>query len=328
MRTNYYITQDGVLRRKENTIYFINKDVKRALPINSIYAIYAYGNLSFTSGVVSYLAKEGIPIHFFNSYGFYEGSMYPRETLISGDVTINQVEHYLDPNKRIFIAKQFVYGAIKNILRNLNTYSTNVNLEKHIGGIEKKMLELENYNTIPQIMGVEGNVREIYYSAMDRIFPEDFRIGTRVKRPPNNRANTLISFGNSLMYSTVLTEIYNTQLNPTISYLHEPFERRFSLSLDVAEIFKPIIIDRILFKLINKKMLGEKHFQGELGDMLLSDAGKKAFLKEYNERLSRTIKHKSLGREVSYRRLIRLELYKLIKHVLGVQEYKPFVIWW
>jgi CRISPR-associated protein Cas1 len=328
MRTNYYITKDGVLRRKENAIYFICKEEKRALPINKIYTIYAYGNLSFTSGVVSYLSKEGIPIHFFNQYGFYEGSLYPRETLMAGDVTIEQAKHYLDKNKRCFLAKRFVEGATKNILRNVNYYSNSKSLEKYIESIERDISRIDRYNSIPQIMSVEGHIRELYYNALDEIFPEGFKMGERVKRPPNNKTNTLISFGNSLMYATVLSEIYNTQLNPTISYLHEPFERRFSLSLDVAEIFKPIIVDRVIFKLVNKKMLDDKDFVGELGDMLLSEPGRKKFLQEYHDRLSRTIKHKGLGREVSYQRLIRLELYKLVKHLLGTQEYKPLVMWW
>ncbi|MEM4258779.1 MAG: type I-B CRISPR-associated endonuclease Cas1b [Candidatus Thermoplasmatota archaeon] len=329
MKTNYYITKDGVLRRKENTVYFIDKTEQRALPIQKIYAIYAYGNLSFTSGVVSYLAKNGVPIHFFNSYGFYEGSLYPRETLVSGDATIKQAEHYLDGERRSILAKLFVEGAAKNILRNLNYYSKDTNsLTSYIEKIEHELGQLPGYTTIPQIMSVEGHIRDFYYSALDCIFPAEFQIGERVKRPPNNKTNTLLSFGNSLMYATVLSEIYNTQLNPTISFLHEPFERRFSLSLDVAEIFKPIIVDRVIFKLINKNMLDETDFSGDIGNMLLSESGRKKFLQEYHERLSRTIEHKGLGREVSYQRLIRLELYKLVKHVLGTQKYKPLVMWW
>lgn len=328
MRTNYYITKDGVLQRKENTVYFVNKEEKRALPINKIYAIYSYGSLTFTSGVVSYLSKNGIPIHFFNRYGFYESSLYPRETLLAGDVTIHQSEHYLESDKRIFLAKRFIEGASKNILKNLRYYSSTKSVEKQIERIECETEKIEKYETIPQLMSIEGHIRDTYYTAMDCIFPEEYKIGERIKRPPNNKTNTLISFGNSLIYSTVLTEIYNTQLNPTVSYLHEPFERRFSLSLDVAEIFKPIIVDRLIFKLVNKSMLKDSHFEGDLGDMLLSDSGRRLFLQEYNDRLSRTIKHKGLGREVSYQRLIRLELYKLEKHILGVKKYKPLVMWW
>ncbi|TQD24009.1 type I-B CRISPR-associated endonuclease Cas1b [Methanolobus vulcani] len=333
MRTDYYILQDGILKRKENTVYFENKEEKRALPVNKIYSIYAYGRLSFSSGVVSYLSKNGIPIHFFNYYGFYEGSMYPRETLISGDLVIQQASYYLDNEKRMELAGKFIEGACGNILKNLGYYSRNKEdiqekLNEHISSIESEILRLPESVSIPQMMNVEGRMRNIYYSALDEIFPEEYRIVTRTRRPPGNKMNTLISFGNSLMYTTVLSEIYNTQLNPTISYLHEPFERRFSLALDVSEIFKPIIIDRIILKLVNKNMLDDNCFRGEIGDMLLSEKGKKIFLQEYNDKLGTTIKHKGLKRNVSYKRLIRLELYKLSKHVLDDEEYKPLIMWW
>ncbi|MGP8328885.1 MAG: type I-B CRISPR-associated endonuclease Cas1b [Methanosarcinaceae archaeon] len=333
MRTDYYILQDGILKRKENTVYFINKDERRVLPINKIYSIYAYGKLSFSSGVVSYLSKNGIPIHFFNYYGFYEGSMYPRETLISGDLVINQAAHYLDNDKRMLIAGRFIEGACGNILKNLKYYSRSQEsiretIDAYVSSIESAIVRLPETNTIPEMMNIEGRIRNIYYSALDEIFPEEYRIVTRTRRPPGNKMNTLISFGNSLMYTTVLSEIYNTQLNPTISYLHEPFERRFSLALDVSEIFKPIIVDRIILKLVNKNMLDDNCFRGEIGDMLLSEKGKKIFLQEYNDKLGTTIKHKGLRRNVSYKRLIRMELYKLSKHVLGDEEYKPLVMWW
>ena len=333
MRTDYYIMQDGILKRKENTVYFINKDERRVLPINKIYSIYAYGKLSFSSGVVSYLAKNGIPIHFFNYYGFYEGSMYPRETLISGDLVIDQAAHYLDSEKRMLLAGRFIEGACGNILKNLRYYSRSQEeiqdrIDAYVSSIESEITRLPGTSTIPEMMNVEGRIRNIYYSALDEIFPEEYRIVTRTRRPPGNKMNTLISFGNSLMYTTVLSEIYNTQLNPTISYLHEPFVRRFSLALDVSEIFKPIIVDRIILKLVNKNMLDDGCFKGEIGDMLLSEKGKKIFLQEYNDKLGTTIKHKGLKRNVSYKRLIRLELYKLAKHLLGDEEYKPLVMWW
>jgi len=329
MKEDYYITQDGGLTRHENTVYFENENTKRALPVNKIYSIYAYGRLSFSSGVVDYLAKSGIPIHFLNYYGFYEGSFYPRETLISGDLTVKQASHYLDSTKRLILAKSFVDGACGNILRNLNYYAREMKgLETHISGIETEIARLPGTNTIPEVMNVEGRIRNIYYTALDEIFPENYRIIKRSRMPPANRMNTLISFGNSLMYTTTLSEIYNTQLNPTISFLHEPFERRFSLALDVSEIFKPIIIDRIILKLVNKNMLDDGCFRGEIGDMLLSEKGKKLFLTEYNEKLSTTIKHRGLEQNVSFKRLIRLELYKLVKHCLDEKEYKPLIMWW
>ncbi len=312
---------DGILKRRENTLYFHNKDGKKPIPISKIYSIYAYGSLSFSSQAVHLLAKEGVPIHFFNYYGFYDGSFYPRETLLSGDLLIKQAESYLDHEKRMIIACKFVEGAARNMMKVLSYY-------KIENGIDEILIGLDSCCEITELMNVEGRIRSHYYSKMDLILPDDFKMEGRSRRPPENMVNALISFGNSMIYSTVLTEIYNTQLNPTISYLHEPSERRYSLALDLSEIFKPILVDWLIFYLVNKNMLQEKDFEKDLNYCLLNDKGRKTFVKEYDERLKKTIKHRELNRKVSYRRLIRLEAYKLIKHLLGTKDYNPFVMWW
>ncbi len=329
MKRDFYITQDGSLERKENTIYFTNENTRRALPVDRIDTIYAYGSLTMSSGVILYLGKKGIPVHFYDYYGWYKSTLYPRETLVSGEMVVRQAEHYLDSEKRLELAQKFIEGACGNILKNLRYQTRNTEgLETYIEEIENTLERVPYCGSIQQLMREEGKIREIYYRALDSIFPPEFQMGARIRQPPNNRMNALVSFGNSLVYTCTLSEIYNTQLNPTISFLHEPFERRFSLSLDVSEIFKPILADRIILKLVNKNMLSDGDFEGELGDILLSDRGRKKFLKEWDDRLTRTIKHRGLGRKVSYKRLIRLELYKLAKHFLGEKEYEPLVMWW
>ncbi len=334
MRNNYYITVNAVMEREHNTIYIFYKDEngekqKRIIPIEKIYTIYCYGNVTIKSGALSYLMRKGIVVHFFNEYGFYEGSFYPREKLISGDLLIKQAEHYLEPIKRMRIAREFVKGAIDNLLINLRYYDRqNKNLQNEIEKLAELSMLVDAAIDIKELMAIEGNTKEIYYKSFNKILPSAFHFDRRSRQPPANRINAMLSFGNSLVYSTCLTEIYNTQLNPTISYLHEPSERRFSLSLDLAELFKPLLADRVIFKLINKKIIGEDDFRKELNACLLNNAGRKKFLQAYEEKLKTTIKHKSLRRSVSYQRLIRLECYKLIKHLLGMKDYRAFRIWW
>ena len=171
-------------------------------------------------------------------------------------------------------------------------------------------------------------MRAAYYGAWDEIIDADFKFEQRTRRPPQNAVNALISFGNSMMYTTVLGEIYHTQLHPAISFLHEPGARRFSLSLDLAEVFKPFIVDRLIFKLLNQGRIKKKHFDEKLNFCYLTESGRKIFVQAYDERMKTTIKHRSLGRNVSYRRSIRLEAYKLVKHVTGIKPYKAFRMWW
>lgn len=329
MKENYYLTTDGSISRKENTLYFENANQRIPLPINKIYSIYAYGRLGFSSGAIDFLAKNKIPVHFFNFYGFYEGTFYPRETLLSGDVLVRQAENYLKMGLRRKLAARFVMGASGNISRNLSYYKgAGHDVSPFLENIEKMASELNEKSPILNTMNIEGRIRNEYYSGLDQILPGEFKLGRRERRPPSNYMNSLMSFGNSLIYSTVLSEIYQTQLNPTISFLHEPSERRFSLSLDVSEIFKPIIVDRVMFKLVNKKMLTGEDFRKDMGGVLLNDKGKKTFIQEYNKKLKSTIRHRGLNRNVSYRMLIRLELYKLIKHIIDEKEYNPLVLWW
>ncbi|MEM3504920.1 MAG: type I-B CRISPR-associated endonuclease Cas1b [Archaeoglobaceae archaeon] len=321
MRKNYYIISDGKLMRDENTIYFENEEGKKPIPINTIYAIYALGSLSITSKAISYLAKEGVCIHFFNRYGFYEGSFYPRESLISGEVVLRQAEHHLEKEKRLYLAKAFVEGSILNMAK----------VAKKSGeddtDIISTLQSLYDAKSIAEIMGIEATARNAYYAKFDSILKE-LKFEKRSRQPPENEVNAMISFGNSLLYSAVLSELYHTQLNPAISYLHEPSERRFSLALDLAEIFKPLIVDRLIFNLVNNRMIQKDDFDREMNGILLNENGKRKFVKAFNERLEKTIKHKYLNRNVSYQRLIRLECYKLIKHFFGVEKYRPFVIWW
>jgi len=116
--------------------------------------------------------------------------------------------------------------------------------------------------------------------------------------------------------------------NSAIGYLHSTNNRGFTLNLDVSEIFKPLLVDRVIFTLISKRMIQPKHFEKKLGSILLNEEGKRLFISQYEEKLQTTFKHRELGRNVSYRRLIRMELYKLEKHLIGEQIYTPFVSRW
>ena len=194
--------------------------------------------------------------------------------------------------------------------------------------IDELRKELDNVKSVQEVMGIEGNIRKEYYSAWQTIIDQDIDFEKRVKHPPDNMINSLISYVNSIIYSKTLTEIYKTQLNPTISYLHEPGVRRFSLCLDLSEIFKPLIGDRVIFSLLNRKQITEDSFDKELNYLHLKKKDSQIVMQEIDNCLNRTIMHKDLNRKVSYQYLIRLEAYKVIKHIMGEKEYEGFQIWW
>lgn len=334
MDKNYYIFKSGTLKRKGNTLYFVytdeeGKEISRSIPVNAIHAIYAFGEIGFNTKALNFLASSKIPVHLFNYYGFYTGTFWPIKPLVSGFLLVQQVQVYLNKEDRIVLAKEFVLGAIHNTVKNLIHYEKQKKeVTETINALKSLQAKIHNVETILELMALEGNAKDLYYRSFGKFLAPEFEMKNRVKRPPDNMINSLISYGNSLLYTTVLSEIFHTQLDPTISYLHEPGDRRFSLSLDIAEIFKPIIVDKIIFKLINNNMIKEKHFLKELNYVYLNEAGKRIFIEEYQARLEQTINHQRLKRHISYKTLIRFECYKIIKHLVKDEQFSSFKMYW
>lgn len=336
MPKTYYLFNPGRLSRKNNTLKFTKVDAQgkagntHYLPINNIEELFMLGSVDANSALYNFLGKQNIPIHFFDYYENYTGSFMPKEYLLAGKMQIAQTNTYAHPNKRFKLAQKLLVGAMFNMLKNLAYYQNRGKEVSRFGEQIKKYYESVKAScllSIPELMGMEGNARQSYYQAFDVII-DGFVMQGRSKQPPQNEVNALISFGNSLCYTLCLSQIYHTQLNPTISFLHEPGYRRYSLALDLAEIFKPILVDRLIFKLLNQKQIQPKHFDKKLNACYLNESGKKIFVRAWDERLMDTFKHRSLGRNVSYKRLVRLECYKITKHVLGIDEYIPFKTKW
>lgn len=338
MKKTYYLFNPGQLERKDNTLKFTpivedgngeeSNGQPRYLPVEDVNEFYVFGSLRANSSLFNFLGQKDIAVHFFDYYENYTGSFMPRDSLLSGKMILAQTSAYQNKKKRLLIAQKFIEAAAYNMVKNLQYYNRRgKDMEDVINIIKGYAAKLSESNSVQELMGTEGMIRQTYYEAFNLIL-NDFEMGNRSKQPPQNEVNALISFGNMMCYTFCLRAIHQTQLNPTISFLHTPGERRYSLALDVAEVFKPVIIDRVIFKVLNKREIQEKHFDRKLNKCLLNQSGKKIFVKAIEDKLMETIKHRTLNRNVSYRHLMKLECYKLAKHLLEIEEYKPFKMYW
>ena len=334
MKKTYYLFNPGTLSRRDNTLKFtpVNEEDKeqkpRYLPVEGVDELFVFGELKTNSALLNFLGKSQISVHFFDYYENYTGSFMPKDYLLSGKTLVRQVQYYTSKTKRIVIAKKIIEAAAFNMTKNLKYYENRgKDLSLQIDTIESFSLKVNETEQVDELMGIEGNIRMNYYDAFDEIL-NDFEMAGRSKQPPRNEVNALISFGNMMCYSQCLRAIHQTQLNPTISYLHEPGERRYSLALDIAEIFKPLLVDRVIFKVLNRKEISSSDFEEKANRIFLKEKGKKVFVQAFENRLTETFKHRKLNRNVSYKYLIRLECYKLIKHIMGIEDYKPFKMYW
>jgi len=323
-----YIFSMGELKRKDNSIAFKNEKGNFYIPIQDTRELYCMNEVSFNTKFLDFIAKAGITLHLFNYHGNYSGTFYPKEQLISGDITIKQSLAYID--KRIEIAKAIVQGIALNIYEVLYHYYRHGKKEiKDTLDFLKKDVEkfLSKNIDIKQILFIEGQIWAKFYDSFKYFLAEDFIMNKRVKRPPDNPINALISFGNTLLYTKTISALYETHLNQTISFLHSPREGRFSLSLDISEVFKPVIVFKTIFDLVGKKRLQvTKHFDKSLNYALLNDEGKRIFIDAFETRINETFMHKKLKRKTSYKNCIKLDGYKLIKFIVENKEFKPFNI--
>lgn len=334
MKKTYYLFNPGRMSRKDNTLKFTPVDENglegspKYIPVEGVSDLFCFGALDANSSLYNFLGKQQIAVHFFDYYEHYTGSFLPKEYLLAGKMQIEQTKYYISKSKRVELAQKFIEGAAFNILKNLKYYqSRGKDVQGFIELIDNYSSRIIATTAIDELMGLEGNIRQVYYDAFDIIL-NNFAMNGRSKQPPKNEVNALVSFGNMMCYSLCLGQIYHTQLNPTISFLHEPGYRRYSLALDLAEIFKPILVDRVIFKVLNKMEIQAKDFDVLVNGVVLKENARKIFVRAFEERLNETIKHRSLNRSVSYKHLVKLECYKLTKHILGMETYKPFKAWW
>lgn len=360
MKRPYYVFSNGRLQRRHNTLALVKRDDERTwggaaedegvpsgtetgqrsiMPVEQVEALYVFGEVDVNTKLITFLGQQHIPMFFFDYYGNYTASLYPRDYLLSGQLKVQQVRHYLSHKKRLVLARAIVEAALANILRILKYYvprlpddaATEVHATVEVLTAQRRRLEM--VEDVQELMGVEGHCRERYYRTWPVLLGKAgaaFPFDRRERRPPSNALNALISFGNALCYSVALRQIYRTALDPTLSFLHEPGVRRFSLALDLAEVFKPLLVDRAIFRLIKTGQIKPQHFEARLGGTYLKEAGRKIFVGHWDTRLQQTVEHRMLQRRVSYQRLVRLECHKLVRHLFDPKNdpYHGFTLWW
>lgn len=330
MGSTRYITSMGELTRKDNSLCFRKGNKNVYIPVENTKEIYCMNEVSINTKLLDFLSKNHIIVHFFNYYEGYSGTFYPRDHYCSGKLLVKQVQAYSDNYKRLMIAKSIVRVIGDNIYEVLYHYYKHDKKEVKgtIDWIKSDFYNLLNVaDNIKFVLAVEGDLWQKFYAELQYILPEDFTMNKRVKRPPDNPINAMISFGNTLLYTKTISAIYQTHLDQKISFLHEPSERRFSLSLDLCEVFKPIIVFRTIFYLINNRMIQvEKHFERKVNYCILNENGRNIFIEEFEKRIEMVFVHPVLKRKVSYRTALKLDCYKLIKFLLEDKEFIPFSI--
>lgn len=326
INNEYHIINEGILSQSDYTILFENKNKKVYIPIEATKILNIYSNIIINSNFFNLMNSKDIIVNLFDKHNRYIGKFIPNNTRKSCLLLLKQVEIYNDYNKRMNMAKDILSSEIYNLKSNLKYYNRRYNhdIKEKIKLIEKAEKEINLIKEHEKLLLCEARIKGIYYSCFNEILQnEKFKFIKRSKRPPQDPINALISFGNTLLYNYIAKEIYKTKLDIRIAYLHSSNNRYESLNLDLADIFKPIIVDKIIFKLINKKIINDRlHFENINGGVYLTGEGKNIVINEFYKKIKDIT---TIGNnKMSYEKIIRKEIYKLSNSIMNEEKYKAF----
>lgn len=320
----YHIVKEGILTKKDYALLFENEEKKYHIPVEIVDQINFYSNVIISSQVLSVLSAKNIKVSFFDKYGNLEGYYMPEKTRGDAKLLIKQCELY-GSEKRVSVAKKMEKAALHNMRANLRYYNKRKDMSDYIMYLDKCLYEINTCVNVDALLLVEARARAKYYEAFNSIISnKDFRFVCRSKQPPKDELNALISFGNTLLYNLFLQAIWKTALDPRIGVVHATNRRNHTLNLDFADIYKPIIVDRVIFTLINCNQLKKiEHFQyQENGGVYLSKEGKRVFLEEFERKMSSQMVIK--GKVYSYKSLITKEVANFMKMVSQNEKYSPY----
>jgi CRISPR-associated protein Cas1 len=339
MSTLYVTTEDAVLRKVDERIKVTNKDKQTLIdvPLLKVSSVVLLGRITVTAATVQALLEHGVTLCYLTPWGRYIGHLQPA---VNGNVLLRRVQFRAADNEQMgrTMARAIVAGKLANmrtmLVRSRRSEEDQSSdrfaaLDAAVERIKHAEDAVPAAQTLDAIRGHEGEGSAAYFSAFDYLIKQSgFAFEKRVKRPPRDPVNAMLSFGYTLLMYDLLSAANIVGLDPYVGFLHADRHGKPSLALDLMEEFRSIIVDSVVLMLINKRMIAPDDFQSQLGGVtLMKEAARKTFLRQYEERKLTEFQHPVFGYKVSYLRAFELQARILAKAMTGeIQHYVPLMV--
>lgn len=324
---------------------------KERVPLVKIDEVAALGEVTLTASALHMLLERNIEITFLGYYGQFKGRLSPpfsKNSLLR----MAQYRAHHDMAKRCELARRFVIGKLSNQRQRLLRYNRSHQDEEvnqathHMAEVIRQLILLTFHEPkvsppltggdnpvmgtpLETILGLEGAGSAAYFRSFGKLISDQERwpFEGRVKRPPTDPVNSLLSFGYSLLANKVASVVQMVGFDHFVGYLHSSFYGRPALSLDIMEEFRSVIVDSVVLTMLNHRMLTPDDFVVELDAYRLKDQRRKVFFTQFEERLNEEVNHPIFGYKTTYRRCIELQVRLVAKYLTGeIDEYPPFLV--
>jgi len=327
---NIYITEQNSILRKTGDRLIVQKEEKVLLDVqcHKIEAVLIFGNVQFTTQALHELFHHGIELAILTKSGRLIGQI-TSPTTKNIELRLAQFRRFDDFAFRLELARIIVSAKIRNCMAIIRAFSYNhpesdfKNELKKLGAYVSQAARADNIETL---LGTEGSAARVYYTGFGKMILGDFMFGRRMRRPPPDPINALLSFTYTLIFNEISSFLDGMGFDPYLGYLHKPAYGRPSLACDLIEEFRPVAADRIVLNVINNRILTNKHFRHHTTGrgVYLTRDGMKRYFREYERFLNREIKHPRTGNKVTMRRCFRIQAEEMARSIRQGSTYQPF----
>lgn len=328
MKKTIYIYKSGTLMRRDNSLCLVEKNKNvHYIPIEQIDSIFCFGEITVNKRVYCLCNKYNVSIQYYNYYGHYIGRFVPNKFMTGKDM-IPQIKAYTNDEKRLGIAKEITRAELANMIALMKYYGRSMD---ELKGIITKLTGyqkgIDNCFTINGLLMLEAEAKKCYYGGFDLILKDArYHFEKRMVQKEGNEINTMMSYGYHLLYGNFLSAIDQSPLMSNISFIHSIAKSSDSLQFDLADILKPVIVDRMVLRLARKDMIKEEYFDQVKGRCYLNKAGLTFYVSEYENVLSKTVE--IADHSYSYKNVIHREVHQLYDHITKQIAYKPYIMGW
>lgn len=326
-----YLSLDG-----ENVVANRDKQIVARYPLHTLQNIVTFSYAGASPALMGACAQRQIGFAFCTPRGKFLARVCGSST---GNVLLRRTQYRAadDPAQSCQISRTMIFGKLYNarwsIERTRRDHALRVD-EDRLSEASRQIYELlpqvREETSLERLRGLEGTGANAYFGVLDDMILRDkdmFFFRGRNRRPPLDAMNALLSFAYSLLAHDCASALESVGLDSYVGFLHRDRPGRTSLALDLMEELRPCMADRFVLTLINNRMIHADDFhQTESGAVLLTDAGRRTFIKSWQEKKKETLTHPYLDEKLQWGMIPYVQALLLARHLRGdLDAYPPFL---
>lgn len=326
-----YLSLEG-----ENVLANREKEVIARYPLHTLQTIVSFSYSGASPALMGACAQRGIGLAFCTPRGRFLARVCGES---SGNVLLRREQYRIadDSQRSCEIARNMIFGKLSNgassIQRTLRDHAPRVadcRLEDAARKVKELLPLTLEVSDLEALRGLEGVGAAAYFGVFDHLLlnrKEDFFFHGRNRRPPLDRVNAMLSFAYSLLAHDCASALESVGLDAYVGFLHRDRPGRESLALDLMEELRPCMADRFVLTLVNNRVVKPEDFQvQDSGAVLLTDEGRKKFLKAWQERKRDILTHPYLNEKMSWGLIPYVQALLLARYIRGdLDAYPPFL---